>query len=375
VRKVEHTKYIEALELAYAHVSYAEPGTMVLIVGMSGAGKGYIANEIKARLSAGISTAGNWEMPILELISRNADNSFYSSKDTASRLLNELRDPFHSEDRGRVLDELGIKSGPTSHRTMSESSIRQKVHRLLKGRAVRYIFVDEADMMCVAKKSGRDEADHLEGWRLLALDAGVVVVFLAGYRMLRIWDRTSQFTRKMPTVHVAPYRVESDEDVEDFVALIQEMNDFHQVSKQQSARIIGHAAAIIAATGGIFGQLKGLYERADDRALSKGKPALELSDIVFALPKRRQVSRLWEEVALGESALESIELDELERLAKRHQKSRRSVPDGGAAPEQILDPNVLAQASGSKVGPDAETSREASKSRAKSRPRAKVRRA
>ncbi len=346
---------------------------MVLIVGMSGAGKGYIANEIKARLSAGISTAGNWEMPILELISRNADNSFYSSKDTASRLLNELRDPFHSEDRRRVLDELGIKSGPTSHRTMSESSIRQKVHRLLKGRAVRYIFVDEADMMCVAKKSGRDEADHLEGWRLLALDAGVVVVFLAGYRMLRIWDRTSQFTRKMPTVHVSPYRLDSDQDVEGFVSLIQDMNDFHHVSKKQSAQIVGHAAAIIAATGGVFGQLKGLYERADDHALAAGKRTLEFSDILFALPKRKQISRLWDEIAFGESALESIELRELEQLARRLQKSRLGMPAGDAAPDQVDNPSALAQASESRVGPSAENSRVASKSRPRSRPRAKVR--
>ena len=326
---IMHTNYQDALEVSYTHISYAEPGTMVLIIGMSGSGKGTLANEIKNRLLKVNPAVTEWNQPILEIISNNPENAYYSSKDIASRLLNILRDPFHSVEREDVLAEVGIAAKPASHRAVPESTLRQQVQRLLIGKSVKYIFVDEADMMCVSKKSGRDEADHLESWRLLALDAGVVVVFLAGYRMLRIWDRTSQFTRKMPTVHVSRYRIGSDEDIESFVALIQQMNEIHRVEEKESARILGHAAAIMTATGGIFGQLKGLYQRADDHAIAKCRSSIELCNIIYALTKRKQVKRLYEEIALGEEALDTVGLEELTQLgmrAREKEKARGSAP-------------------------------------------------
>jgi hypothetical protein len=321
---IMHTKYEDALEISYTHISYAEPGTMVLIIGMSGSGKGTLACEIKGRLLKSNPTVTKWNQPILEMVSKDADNSYYSSKDTASRLLNILKDPFHSVEREDVLAEVGITAGPVSHRAVPESTIRQQVHRLLTGKGVKYLFVDEADMMCVSKRSGRDEADHLESWRLLALDAGIVVVFLAGYRMLRIWDRTSQFTRKMPTVHVTRYTLGSDDDIESFIALIEQMNEIHHVAAKEAKRILGHAAAIMRATGGIFGQLKGLYERADDHAAAKGRKSIELCDIEYALPKKKQIKRLWDEIDYGDEALGTVGLAELTRLAMRAREKEKA---------------------------------------------------
>jgi hypothetical protein len=332
VPEILHTKYKDALEVAYTHINYAEPGTMVLIIGMSGSGKGTLASKIKSRLLDANPKVSEWNRPIIEIVAKNAENSYYSSKDTASRLLNLLKDPFHSVDRQEVLAEVGVRVVPTSHRAVPESTIRQQVHRLLIAKNVRYIIVDEADMMCVSKKSGRDEADHLESWRVLALDSHAIVIFLAGFRMLRIWDRTSQFTRKMPTVHVARYSLGSDEDIEGFVALIQQMNELHQVGESESNRILKHAAALMTATGGIFGQLKALYQRADDHANAKGRGSLSLNDIVYALPKKKQVKRLWEEIASGEEALSSVDLEDLTRMAMRtREKERAKVQGRGSA--------------------------------------------
>lgn len=324
VPEILHTKYKDALEVAYTHINYAEPGTMVLIIGMSGSGKGTIANKIKGRLLHANPEVSEWNRPIIEIVAKNAENSYYSSKDTASRLLNLLKDPFHSIDRQEVLAEVGIKAGPASHRAVPEGTIRQQLHRLLLAKNVKYIIVDEADMMCVSKKSGRDEADHLESWRVLALDSEAIVIFLAGFRMLRIWDRTSQFTRKMPTVHVARYSLGSDEDIECFVSLLQQMNELHQVGESESSRILESAAALMTATGGIFGQLKALYERADDHANANGRKSLSLNDIVYALPKKKQVKRLWEEIVSGEDALGSVALEDLTRMALRTRQKERA---------------------------------------------------
>src|SRR5690606_13454510 len=114
----------DALEVSYAHVNYAEPGTMVLVIGMSGSGKGTLAGEIKKRLLLRNPNVTEWNQPIIELVSKNAENAYYSSKDTASRLLNLLRDPFHSVDRNEVLAEVGIPAKPASHRAVPEGTIR-----------------------------------------------------------------------------------------------------------------------------------------------------------------------------------------------------------------------------------------------------------
>lgn len=330
VPTIEHPKYMEALELCYAHINRAEEGSMVLVTGMSGSGKGTIAAEIVRRLTEKNPMLNDWDMPIVEMIATNSENAYYSSKDTVSRLLNVLKDPFHSVGREEVLEKVGIRASPASHRSITEGTMRQRVTRLLKGRNVRYLIIDEADMMCVIKKSGRDEADHLESWRLLALDAEVVIVFLATFRILKLWDRTSQFTRKMPTVHVQRYVIEIDEDVESFVGLIEQMCDFYRIAKGEREKIIKNAAAIMTATGGVFGQLKGLFDRADERAEAMGRKTISLTDISYALPRRNQVKRLWVEIDAGERALESSNFEELAREAKaaRLAASKRKVgPD------------------------------------------------
>ena len=89
----------------------------------------------------------------------------------------------------------------------------------------------------------------------------------------------------------------------------------------------------MTATGGIFGQLKALYQRADDHANAKGRMAISLSDIIYALPKKRQVTRLWEEIAVGEAALGTVGLEELARLAVTA-REREKAKINAAAPSK-----------------------------------------
>lgn len=330
---IEHAAYTDALEQAYVHISRAEPGTLLLIVGMSGAGKNTIMAELERRLAQRNTVVVEGEAPIVKLLAANTNNAFYASKDAASRLVDALKDPFSATNRGDLLAPFGISAIQSSHRSVPETTLRRTATRLLQARKTRFLFVDEADMMCVIQRSGRDPADHLESWRLLALEAEVVIVLLATYRILTIWDRTSQFTRKMPTVHVRRYVEDKPEDVEEFVGLIGQLCTAFKTNEQQRTAILGQARAIMAATGGIFGQLLALFERADDFAEAGQRPSISITDLKNGLPRKRQVVKLWQEIVDGEGRLESSDFESVVNVAKaaagsyKHHQSPRAPPE------------------------------------------------
>jgi hypothetical protein len=312
---IEHTAYNEALELAHTHLSRADPGTLLLVVGMSGAGKNTLSEEIERRLVAKNPQLRAGEKPVVKLIAINAENSYYSSKDAASRLVDVLDDPFRSTKRDELLKKFGLKTAATSHRSVPETILRRSATRLLEAKNTQWLILDEADMMCVIKSSGRDAADHLESWRLVALESKTVIVLLGTYRILTIWDRTSQFTRKMPTVHVRRYDAANTEDVNDFQSLVSQMCEYFKVSEEETAKILAQGRALIYATGGIFGQLLALFERADEHAESRKRPSITLEDVRHALPRKKQISKLWEEIADGEHRLESADFEDVAAIA------------------------------------------------------------
>lgn len=306
---IAHSAFTEALERAYTHINRADPGTLLLIVGMSGAGKNTVMEELERRVAKRHPALREGDKPLVKLVAANTSNAFYASKDAASRLVDALEDPFSSTERAELLAPFGVKAPSTSHRVIPESTLRRTATRLLRARNTRFVFVDEADMMCVIKKSGRDAADHLESWRLLALEAGVVIVLLATYRILTIWDRTSQFTRKMPTVHVRRYADQSSDDIRDFVALVAHLCECFEVSEVEKAATLAQGRAILAGTGGIFGQLLALFQRADDVAEAAGRSSLTLADLKESLPRKHQVAKLWAEIVDGEERLRSSDFE------------------------------------------------------------------
>jgi len=332
---IAHPAFTEALELAYTHVSRADAGTLMLLVGMSGAGKNTVAEELERRLSTRPPALREGDKPLVKLLAVNTNNSFYSSKDSMSRLVDALEDPFRSTDRGQLLAPFGVKTHVTSHRAVPESTLRRTATRLLVARNTRYLLVDEADMMCVIKRSGRDAADHLENWRLLALETGVVIVLLATYRILTIWDRTSQFTRKMPTVHVRRYARDTEDDIRDFVGVLNQLCEIFRIEADSIQPILAQAAAILAASGGIFGQLLALFQRADDIAEAAGRASLNVDDLRASLPRKHQVDKLWAEIVDGEARLQSSDFESVcnaAKLASTLARGRRSSATGRLGP-------------------------------------------
>jgi hypothetical protein len=332
---IAHPAFTEALELAYTHVSRADAGTLMLLVGMSGAGKNTVAEELERRLSTRHPALREGDKPLVKLLAVNTNNSFYSSKDSMSRLVDALEDPFRSTDRGQLLAPFGVKTHVTSHRAVPESTLRRTATRLLVARNTRYLLVDEADMMCVIKRSGRDAADHLENWRLLALETGVVIVLLATYRILTIWDRTSQFTRKMPTVHVRRYARDTEDDIRDFVGVLNQLCEIFRIEADSIQPILAQAAAILAASGGIFGQLLALFQRADDIAEAAGRASLNVDDLRASLPRKHQVDKLWAEIVDGEARLQSSDFESVcnaAKLASTLARGRRSSATGRLGP-------------------------------------------
>lgn len=313
---IKHPAYECALELAYTHINRAEPGTLVLIVGMSGAGKNTLLQELERRVLARNPLIEEGEMPIVKLVAVNANNAFYGSKDATSRLVDALADPFSATNKGELLAPFGIRSSYSTHRTVPEAALRRTGIRLLRARRTRFLFVDEADMMCVIKKGDRDPADHLESWRLLALESEIVVVLLATYRILTIWDRTSQFTRKMPTVHLRRYEESSESDIEDFVGILAQLCGIFGVSNKETARILSVGRSVMVATGGIFGQLLALFQRADDLAEADNRESFSLGDLRRSLPRKRQVTTLWSEITSGEARLEGSDFESVIDVAR-----------------------------------------------------------
>jgi hypothetical protein len=240
----------------------------------------------------------------------NSEKGFFDSKDLMLRLLAGIGDPFRGRkfagaladeaQRDEALEE--FLKDPVFQRLrvdMTEKSIRCAFERVGKARRLRYLLLDEAQLMCKCHLT-RDPIDHLESIKMLATEMGLVVILFGTYAMLEIWNQTAQLNRRSATFHIRRYRLEEPADVAEFRNILSRYESEMPVTPGLLSSL---ASYIYSATLGIFGEVDRLLFRSEQLAKARGDSLVTEAHIKSSIHTAAQLRTLYREVANGEELL------------------------------------------------------------------------
>jgi archaellum biogenesis ATPase FlaH len=279
IKIVRHKSFNYALRYCMA-VDQSPAGTMIFVVGASGAGKSVLSKLI-GRMLYGECQPGK-ELSIRVSL-ENAEGGFFTSKYLIEQLLAQLRDPFHGMSFGLPSDidpQSAIKLEEALKRIssvtkFSEEKKRMALISIARARQLRLVIIDEANLLILTKKS-RPVESHLEGIRTLAKAMGVRVILLGTIHLLGYVNYSAQISRTGTILHLSRMKAESKEEMVEFLSLLDRIEADIQLPPKL---LVSNADILYEATYGIPGELISLLERARCVAHSRGKSDLMIDDI------------------------------------------------------------------------------------------------
>ncbi len=301
-----HTLYAEAYSLAYHSCVMAEPGEIIFIVGPTGAGKTHICHELRAELVGAPETWTAGSIPLIYEIAMTSDQSYFSSKSMFERILEALGDPFLARSLAAMTaEDIDSKRSPIQ-RGMTEPRIRIAAERLAIARGLKFLIIDEANLICMTAGS-RSPEHHLEGLRVFCMRVGAVLVLAGTVRLMALWNNSGQINRAMRVIHVRRYRQHDANDHAAFLAVVGWLCGQLKVLLSPPTCMERRIELVMEATAGVFGEARSALRRMLAIQAAESAPAINDSIILRALPTRREVERQHAEAVSIEVAFEPFQ--------------------------------------------------------------------
>lgn len=283
IKIVEHKALTSALRYCMA-VDNSPPGTLVFVVGASGAGKS-VLSKIIGEMIYGRRQPGT-ELSIRVSV-ENAEGGFFTSKYLIEQMLAELRDPFHGMNFGIPSDidpESAVKLASALRKVsaagkVSEERKRISLINLARARQIRLVIIDEANLLILTKKN-RPVESYIESIRTLAKAMGVRVILLGTLRLLDYVSYSAQISRTGMILHLNRMKNGSEKEMCEFLAFLDRVEEDAGLS---SGLLVRNADALYEATYGIPGELISLIDRARCIAKSSERNQLCIEDIRSAM--------------------------------------------------------------------------------------------
>jgi hypothetical protein len=333
---LEHAHFHAGTQEAQVCITHASKGTLIFVIGPSGAGKSTLREHLERTSYRTDGHASKNQIPLVSVFATNAEAGYFSSKDFYSRLLEQVGDPFRrmgvlartSNAEAMTPEQLAFLNEEfwdTVRVGTTETKIRRAFEHLAKAVGVKAIFVDEAQSMCLTHRN-RSPSDHLESLKILAEKLGIIIFFFGTYDLLEIWNHSAQLNRRCRLIHLRRYDEGVEEDRDAFFAVL------HMYSKtlnlDEPRMLDKHAKDVLSWTLGVFGEVDGLFERANIIALSQGRNSLRWQDIERAKYTPVQMERLRREIEIGEARVRGT----LPRLPSKTLRKASSKRPGRRSP-------------------------------------------
>lgn len=299
-----HPLYESAYKIAYESALLAEPGEIVFIVGPTGAGKTRICDELREALVGGPERWPAGHVPLLYDMAVLSENSYFSSKDMFERILELLGDPFLARKLAKLSPEEIEKLRAPIRVDQSEKRTRRAALNLAIARRLRFLMIDEANLLCMTARS-RSPEHHLEGLRVFCQKAGSVLVLAGTVKLLQLWNNSAQVNRKMHMVHVQRYLPTSSHSVSCVLAIVDHLVEALGLEFKPATLLQSQIGMVMTVTGGVFGEIRSLLRRMQINMNAMEEKHITQRVLMASLPAKRQVERLITEAQAIEMALQS----------------------------------------------------------------------
>lgn len=273
-------------------------GTIVYVVGASGAGKS-VLSQVISRIGFGPSET--WQLgriPFIGTTAENPDKGFYSSRYMFSDIAGQLADPFRTtaiQLNEAVAPDLrlavaSMQSQMSMART-TEAEFRKTSASIARACGLVAVHIDEANMISFVNRA-RLGTDHIESLRTFGLRSGARIFLFGTVDLLGLAKYSAQINRNCRIILIDRIRASTKDEVHEFMDLLEHFESRFSLRRgllSERARLIHNN------TLGIPGEVVAVIERALMMAAGQGTE-VEWENVEDAFPRPIELKRLKDEV-------------------------------------------------------------------------------
>ncbi len=308
------------------------PGHMVFLIGPSGAGKTTMRTSVMQEMFGDPAYWGRGKIPAIEQFALLVNQSYFSSKDFVRELLSELHDPSlewllrdssisaaklsQIQSQLKITHELWDNLRPLKG---TEGEMWSALRRGLIARGCKYVSIDQVTALL---KNHRDTspADHTLHLMALAESCGIMFIMTGVHDAARLWNVHSELRRRVVVVWAPPYSDRRPADKVPFLRVLRSLESKFRFSQRDM--LLRMSSDLLAATGGIFGQLFELLIRAERRAQDEGSSRILKRHVEAAYMSDKDLAAMWRDIEAFEEAMCAGDVSQRSSLVR----SRWSLP-------------------------------------------------
>ena len=294
----EFTKNSRSLEL---EILRANPGTILFLVGLSGAGKTWIRRTVARKLFGQLRLWPKGKLPYIEAMAILADRGYFSPKDLALAMLEQINSPDiewlykdPDEDPSIFIDEENAvarmrqawmrERSPATEREAWRLAISSGRHRQLQ-----LASIEHASLMVQNRKNGT-AVQHTLNLMSIATSMGASVILTTTPEGCDLWKSYPEISRRAVYVFINPYDLQSKQGMKNFAVLLKKLAEPFTFEPIDLPLIL--ISAIGQATQTTPGGIHRLFQRASVIAQLRGSQAISRTDLQKAFPSHAEAFAL-----------------------------------------------------------------------------------
>lgn len=315
MKLVEHFSYLSARSQLRAALDNFRPGHMVFLIGPSGVGKTTLRHSVMREMFGNPLNWGRGRIPAIEAFAQLPNAAFFSSRELAKTLVEQLHVPslnwLFSEGTIDKLVEEKIRSeveqcgaiwAQLRRAHVTEGEYWRIFERSLAARGCKYVSLDQVTALLVNRRD-TSPADHTLHLMSLAESAGIMFIMTGVHHAAQLWSIHSELRRRVAPVWVPPYSHRRKEDEKHYLRLLKSLTPKYPLSRSDLLYLM--ADEILAATGGVFGEIVQLLDRARRQAKAAGDRSILKRHIQAEYYNDRDLETLWRDIEAFEQVMET----------------------------------------------------------------------
>ena len=297
----EHPAFIKAMSDLETAILNAAPGTIIFLVGLSGAGKTWARRMVARRLFSDPSRWPVGKVPYVEVMCLLADRGYHSPKDQASTLFEQLNAPdLRWLYENPMADASPFADAAAESRRLSglwQEGRRQRTERefwrssisIGNDRQLQLVAFEHASLMVKNRVDGT-AIQHTLNLMSVATDMGSKFLLTTTPEGYELWAKYPEIDRRMDHVWINPYSVSEPKGKKTFAVLLKKLS--RGMTFKPADLLLQAIFAIAEATQTSTGNVCRLLQKAQASATCRGSAAVERVDLRAAFPSPTAVENL-----------------------------------------------------------------------------------
>ena len=298
---ISHTAFNSACRDLERALLAARPGSVIFLVGVSGAGKTWARHTVARRLFGDPSKWPKGKVPYVEVMSLLADRGYFSPKDLAISLCGQInapsvdwlyRDP-DADPSPFARFECQITEFATAWKRERQPKSEREAWREAiacgRARGVKVFSIEHASLMAQNRVNGT-AVQHTLNLMSLATDMGSSVLLTTTPEGYSLWSKYAEINTRSAHIYINPYRPGSKKELRNFATLVKHLAA--GIPFEPKDLPLSVLDAIADATQTAPAGIRNIFWRAHQLANTEGKPAVDLKSLMAAFPSLRDVRNI-----------------------------------------------------------------------------------